>query len=94
MHIKAFEHVLGLSLLSNNLSPSGTQSVDIPFDFVQHLDSIVEDTEGALQSVHQRSFTKWDVYNCKEAMLIGSTTYVTGIIQWDRKLLGDGVGGT
>ena len=54
----------------------------------------MEDTEGALQFVHQRNFTKWDVYDCKEAMLIGSTTYVTSIIQWDRKLLGDGVGGT
>jgi branched-subunit amino acid aminotransferase/4-amino-4-deoxychorismate lyase len=43
-----------------------------------------------MTSFDQRPFNKWDVYDAHEAFLIGSTTYVTAIVQWDGKDLGEG----
>ena len=57
---------------------------------MQNLDTLTEETQGALTSVAQRPFSKFDVYDCKEAFLIGSTTYVTSVVQWDDKDLGEG----
>ena len=56
----------------------------------QNLDSLREETQGALNAVVQRPFTKFEAYDCREAFLIGSTTYVTSIVQWDEKDLGEG----
>ena len=55
--------------------------------------SLTEETQGALRSVTQRPFTKFEAYDCREAFLIGSTTYVTAIVQWDNKDLGEGATG-
>jgi len=60
---------------------------------VQNLESIKLESRGLMTSVDQRPFNKWDVYEAREAFLIGSTTYVTAIVQWDGKDLGTGATG-
>jgi len=54
------------------------------------MESIEVESKGLMTSYTQRPFNKWDVYEAKEAFLIGSTTYVTSIVQWDGKDLGEG----
>ena len=61
---------------------------------MQQLEELKKDTGGALQAVRQRTFNKWDVFDAKEAMLVGSTTYVTSILQFDGKEIGDGAYGS
>ena len=60
---------------------------------LQNLESLKEETRGALSSITQRPFSKFEAYNCREAFLIGSTMYVTAIVQWDNKNLGEGATG-
>lgn len=57
--------------------------------FVQQFEELQKDTSGALQSVSRRKFDKWEVYDCKEAMLVGSTTFVTSIVHFNGKDIGD-----
>lgn len=59
----------------------------------ENLDSIRVESKGKMLTVAQRNFNKWDVYEAREAFLIGSTTYVTSIVQWDGKDLGEGATG-
>lgn len=56
----------------------------------QNIESIKLESRGLMTSFDQRPFNKWDVYDAHEAFLIGSTTYVTAIVQWDGKDLGEG----
>lgn len=60
---------------------------------LQHIDSVSQDTDGKLTRVVQRKINRQDVYEAVEAMLIGSTTYVTSITRWDDMDKGDGVYG-
>lgn len=38
----------------------------------------------------RRKFNFQDVYDAKEVVLVGSTTYVTAIVKWDNVDKGDG----
>ena len=61
---------------------------------VQQLDELVIDTGGKLQTVSQRYFDKWEVYDCQEAMLVGSTTYVQPVVHFEGKDIGGGALGS
>lgn len=60
---------------------------------MQHAESLYKDSRGMLSSVVQRKFNKQDVFDAREAMLIGSTTYVTSITKWDEIDKGEGAYG-
>ena len=51
------------------------------------------ETDGAVSSVARRPFKRWEAYAAKEAFLVGSTTKVMPIAQWDQQAFGHSASG-